>query len=74
MKKTVIVAIALLCSLALQAKGDLHLITIENKAGAVTPLSIEDALVANGFAVDLNSEMNLPFNKQFKERVLKFLH
>ncbi|MDF1876929.1 DUF302 domain-containing protein [Sulfurimonas sp. SAG-AH-194-L11] len=71
MKKIIIVAIALLCALSLQAQGDLHLISVENKDGAVTPLMIEDALVANGFAVDLNSEMNLPFNKQFKETSFK---
>ncbi|MDQ7067827.1 MAG: hypothetical protein Q9M40_07540 [Sulfurimonas sp.] len=71
MKKIIIAIVALMCTISLQAKGDLHLISIDNKSGAVTPLSIEDALVANGFAVDLNSEMNLPFTKQFKETSFK---
>ncbi len=71
MKKIIIIAIALFCAVSLQAKGDLHLISVDNKDGAVTPLTIEEALVANGFSVDLNSEMNLPFTKQFKETSFK---
>jgi len=71
MKKIIIVAIAFFCTLSLQAKGDLHLISIENKAGTVTPASVEEALVKGGFEVDLNSEMNLPFTKQFKKTSFK---
>lgn len=71
MKKIMILIMALLYAISLHATGDLHLISVDNKAGKITPLTIEDALVANGFEVDLNSEMNLPFNKQFKETSFK---
>ena len=73
MKKIIIVAIAFLCAISLQAKGDLHLFSIDNKARKITPSVIEDALIKGGFSVDLNSEMNTPFKKQFQKRLLKFL-
>ncbi|MBN2816333.1 MAG: DUF302 domain-containing protein [Campylobacterales bacterium] len=67
MKKIVLLAIALICAVNLQAKGDLHLFSVENKSGAITPATIEETLGKNGFSVDLNSEMNTPFMKQFQK-------
>ena len=67
MKKILAVAVALLMSATLWAKGDLHLFDVENKNGAITPQTIEAALVANGFGVGVNSEMNKPFTIQFQK-------
>ena len=67
MKKLLLLIAALLCAMNLQAKGDLHLFSVENKSGAITPETIKKTLLANGFSVDLNSNMNGPFTKQFKE-------
>lgn len=71
MKKIITIAVALLCAISLQAKGDLHIFSVENKSGSITPNSIEETLSKNGFSVDLNSEMNLPFTKQFKKTTFK---
>jgi len=71
MKKIVYIAGVLLCTVSLWAKGDLHLFDIENKKGSITPQKIEDVLKTNGFAVDVNSEMNLPFTKQFKKTTFR---
>lgn len=71
MKKIVAITLALLCAISLQAKGDLHIFSVENKSGAITPNSIEETLAKNGFSVDLNSEMNLPFTKQFQKTEFK---
>lgn len=71
MKKILTLAVALICAVSLQATGDLHLITIDNAAGKITPDTVEKALASNGFSVDLNSEMNLPFTKQFKQTDFK---
>ena len=71
MKKILILMVALLGVVSLHAKGDMHLFTVDNKAGKITPNSIEDTLSKNGFSVDLNSEMNLPFTKQFKKTTFK---
>jgi len=72
MKKIVyIISALLLCTISLSAKGDLHLFEINNKSGSITPQKIEEVLNNNGFKVDLNSEMNLPFTKQFKKTTFK---
>jgi uncharacterized protein (DUF302 family) len=71
MKKIVVNTLALLCALSLHAQGDLHLFSVDNKSGAITPNTIEETLSKNGFSVDLNSEMNLPFEKQFKKTTFK---
>ena len=67
MKKIVLFITALLCAVSLQAKGDLHLFSIENKDGKVTPYMIEEALNRGGLHVELNSNMIGPFKKQFKK-------
>jgi len=71
MKKIIIMAVAFICAVSLQAKGDLHLFSIDNKAGKITPLMVEEAFIKGGFSVDLNSEMNRPFKKQFKKTTFK---
>lgn len=67
MKKILVMAAALLMSATLWAKGDLHLFDVENKNGAITPQKIEEAFVANGFGIGVNSEMNKPFTVQFQK-------
>lgn len=67
MKKILGFLVALVCAMSLEAKGDLHLFAIENKDGALTPQSIEQALTDNGFTLGVNSEMNYPFTKQFQQ-------
>jgi len=67
LKKIIAFTVALFCAVSLQAKGDLHLYEVSNKDGKITPLVIEEALTKGGFSVDLNSEMNGPFQKQFQK-------
>ena len=71
MKKLLLLALALFCAASLQAKGDLHLFSIDNKDGKVTPYMIEEALNNGGLHVELNSNMIGPFKKQFKETKYK---
>ena len=66
MKKIVLLLTALLFAVSLQAKGDLHLFSIDNKAGKITPYMMEKALNKGGLHVELNSNMIGPFTKQFK--------
>jgi len=70
-KKIIILAVALLCAVSLQAKGDLHLFEVDNKAGKITPTVIEEAFTSNGFSLGVNSEMNGPFQKQFQKTTFK---
>jgi len=67
MKKIVAVIVALVCAISLQAQGDLHLFSVDNKSGKVTPEIIEKALIQNGFTLAVNSPMNGPFQKQFQQ-------
>jgi uncharacterized protein (DUF302 family) len=67
MKKIVGFFVALMCTISLHAKGDLHLFAIDNKSGAITPEVIEKAFTNNGFSLGINSEMNYPFQKQFNQ-------
>ena len=71
MKKILVSLLALFSVISLQAQGDLHLFSVENKSGVITPNSIEEVIAKNGFSVDLNSEMNLPFTKQFQKTTFK---
>lgn len=65
MKRLVIVLMMFVGVISLHAKGDFHLFTVENKDAAITPLQIEKAFTKNGFTLSVNSEMNLPYTKQF---------
>jgi len=71
MKRIVALAVAFVCAISLQAQGDLHLFEVDNKSGSITPEVIEEALTQGGFSVDLNSEMNGPFQKQFQKTTFK---
>jgi uncharacterized protein (DUF302 family) len=71
MKKLIILAMVLFCAVSLQAKGDLHLFSIDNKDGKITPYTIEQALNEGCLHVELNSNMIGPFKKQFKETKYK---
>ncbi len=71
MKKIIILAVAFICTVSLQAKGDLHLFSVDNKAGKITPTAIEEAFSKNGFSIGVNSEMNGPFKKQFQKTTFK---
>jgi len=71
MEKVLLLIAALVCAVSLQAKGDLHLFSIDNKDGKITPYMIEEALNNGGMHVELNSNMIGPFKKQFKETKYK---
>ncbi|OIP57004.1 MAG: DUF302 domain-containing protein [Helicobacteraceae bacterium CG2_30_36_10] len=71
MKKTMVLIVAFFSAAALYAQGDLHLFDVQNKAGKITPLVIEEAFSKNGFSIGLNSEMNTPFKKQFQKTEFK---
>ncbi|MFT7860029.1 MAG: DUF302 domain-containing protein [Sulfurimonas sp.] len=71
MKKIVVL---LLSAIALMAQGDLHLFSVANKDGAITPKQIEKSFVKNGFTVTLNNDMTGPFKKQFKKSDFKIFN
>ncbi|ADN09049.1 DUF302 domain-containing protein [Sulfurimonas autotrophica] len=71
MKKILLLIAALFFAASLQAKGDLHLFSVDNKDEKITPYMIEEALNKNGLHVELNSNMIGPFKKQFKETKYK---
>jgi uncharacterized protein (DUF302 family) len=71
MKKVFALVVALVCAATLQAKGDLHLFSVDNKDGKITPYTIETAFNKGGFKVDLSSDMTGPFKKQFKQNDFK---
>ena len=67
MKKLVLFAVALLCAISLQAKGDLNIFSVDNAKGKITSETIAKTLEKNGFGIDLISKMNGPFKIQFKQ-------
>lgn len=71
MKKIIALAVAFICAVSLQAKGDLHLFDIDNKDGKITTEMIEEAFTKNGYSLGVNSEMNGPFQKQFQKTTFK---
>ena len=71
MKKIIILAAAFICAVSLQAQGDLHLFSVDNKGDKITSITIEEVLTKNGFNVGIRSEMNKPFKIQFKETSFK---
>jgi len=70
-KKIIILAVAFICAVSLQAKGDLHLFSVDNKSGKITPTMIQEAFTSNGYSLGINSEMNGPFQKQFQKTTFK---
>lgn len=45
--------------------GDLHLFSVPNSDGKITPTMIEKGFETNGFVISANTEMTGPFTKQF---------
>ncbi|MFT7003805.1 MAG: hypothetical protein ACJAWW_001157 [Sulfurimonas sp.] len=71
MKKLLISLVLLFSSSVMFAQGDLHLFKVDNKDGLITPSTIEKAFIDNGFKIAVNSEMNVPFKKQFQKTNFK---
>ena len=71
MKKLVIAIIALFSASCIYAQGDLHLFDVDNKDGKISSITIEKTLEENGFNIGLRSEMNKPFERQFKQTDFK---
>jgi uncharacterized protein (DUF302 family) len=67
MKKVLLFAVTLLCTVALQAKGDLNIFSVDNAQGKITSDAIAKTLEKNGIGIDLISKMNGPFKIQFKQ-------
>ena len=65
MKKTVLLLLSI--CMTLLAQGDLHLFSVANKDGTITPKQIEDSFAKNGFSVTLNNDMTKPFKIQFQK-------
>ena len=65
MKKLVIFMIAFLSVASLYAKGDLHIYTVDNKAGKVTPLMIQKAFAKSGFTIGINSDIHDGLTKYY---------
>jgi len=71
MKKILLFAVALICAVSLQAKGDLNIFSVDNTKGKITSETIAKTLEKNGFGIDLVSKMNGPFKIQFKQTDFK---
>jgi uncharacterized protein (DUF302 family) len=67
MRKILLFAVALICAVSLQAKGDLNIFSVDNAKGEITSETIAKTLEKNGFDIDLTSKMNGPFKIQFKQ-------
>lgn len=72
MKK--IIGLMLSVAVTLMAQGDLHLFSVDNKSGALTPKVIEKSFVNNGFTITLNNDMTGPFKKQFQKSDFKIFN
>jgi len=46
---------------------DIQVLTSDNADGKITPATIEEAFKKAGFFISANRDMNVPFQKQFKE-------
>ena len=71
MKKIVSLIVAIFSASVMYAQGDLHLYDVNNEKGSITPETIEKAFKDNGFKISVNSEMNVPFKKQFQKTKFK---
>lgn len=65
MKKIVIVLAMLLSVVSVYAKGDLHIYSIDNKDGKITPLMIQKAFSKNDFSIGINSDIHDGLTKMF---------
>lgn len=71
MKKILSLVMVLFSVSILSAKGDLHLLDIDNKDGSITTKQIEKAFIDAGFGIGINSNMNKPYMIQFKKTSFK---
>ena len=65
MKRIKILLTALVLAVTLHANDDIILYQVDNGGGKITPKTVENALVKNGYVVPKNRDMNGPFKKQF---------
>lgn len=66
MQNLIVALLAIVFSTNLFAQ-DVLIFSAENKNGAITPKTIENVFVKNGFYISENRDMNIPFKSQFKE-------
>lgn len=57
--------VAFLSVASLYAKGDLHIYTVDNKAGKITPLMIQKAFTKSGFTIGINSDIHDGLTKHY---------
>ena len=68
MKKIVIFMIACLSVASLYAQGDLHIFTVDNKAGKITPMMIQKAIAKGGFEIGINSDIHAGLTQFYKAK------
>ncbi len=76
---TIVVVTFIGCGLAtpsapIQSKGDIRIFSVANDPKSKLPFKIEKALEKNGFYISANSEMNVPFMKQFQQTDFEVFH
>ena len=71
MRKIVIFVITFLSIVSLYAKGDLHIYTVDNKAGKITPLMIQKAFTKSNFTIGINSDIHDGLVKHYGESGFK---
>ncbi|MFT5660392.1 MAG: hypothetical protein ACI9TV_001033 [Sulfurimonas sp.] len=71
MRKIVIFMIIFLSITSLYANGDLHIYTVDNKAGKITPSMIQKAFAKNGFTIGINSDIHDGLTKGYGESGFK---
>jgi len=69
-----IVLALLLVTTSILAQGDIKIFTVANDPKSDLPGVIEKTLEADGFQISANSEMNTPFNIQFKQSDYDVFH
>ena len=71
MKKITLLVLMFIGAVSLHAKGDLHIFTVDNKDGKITPTMIEKAFESNGFAVGINSDIHDGISKKYNDSRFK---
>jgi len=64
-RKILFVLIA--AAMSVYAQGDLRILSVQNDPKSDLPKKIESTLAAHGFTIAANTEMNKPFNIQFRQ-------
>ncbi|MDQ7045541.1 MAG: DUF302 domain-containing protein [Sulfurimonas sp.] len=65
MKKIVVFLTMFLSVVSVYAQGDLHIYTVDNKDGKITPLMIQKAFTKNGFTIGINSDIHDGLTKKY---------